>query len=105
MDQSTTQPAVLPAPVLATTPQDKWRIEQQAFRRLLPGLLAKYRNHYVAIHEEQVVESGTDKLDVAAKAYARFGYVPIFVSLVTDQPLPLVRIPSARSVTVETAMW
>jgi hypothetical protein len=102
MDHSTTQPAVFPAPVLAPVPQDKWQREQQAFRRLLPSLLASHRNQYVAIHEEKVVESGNDKLDVAGKAYARFGYVPIFVSLVTDQPVPLVRIPSARSVTVET---
>jgi hypothetical protein len=35
----------------------------------------------VAIHEGQVVESGSDKLDIAGRAYARFGYVPIFVTL------------------------
>jgi hypothetical protein len=101
MDQTITQPAVLPAPVLASQPKGKWRREQEAFRRLLPALLATQRNQYVAVHEERVVESGTDKLDVAGKAYARFGYVPIFVSLVTDQPAPLVRIPSPRSVKAE----
>jgi hypothetical protein len=102
MDQSITQPAVLPAPLLASLPRDKWQRGQQAFRRLLPGLLVSHRNQYVAIHEEKVVESGTDKLDVAGKAYARFGYLPIFVSLVSDQPVPLVRIPSSRSVRMET---
>ncbi|HMF12518.1 MAG TPA: hypothetical protein VKE94_09440 [Gemmataceae bacterium] len=88
--------ASLPAPSLATPPEDKWRREQRAFRQLLPNLLASHRGLYVAIHEGQVVESGADKLAVASAAYARFGYVPIFVSLVSDQPPPPVRIPSPR---------
>ena len=42
------------------------------------------------------MESGTDKLDVARRAYARWGYVPIFVSRVTERPLAVIRIPSPR---------
>src|SRR5262245_57977642 len=84
-------PPVLPAP-----PEDKFRKEQHAFRRLLPELLRTHRDLYVAIHEGRVVESGADKLEVADRAYARFGYVPILVTLVTDQPLPVIRIPSPR---------
>jgi hypothetical protein len=87
---------VLPAPVLPEPAQDKWRREQQAFRRLLPELLKTHRGQYVAIHEGQVAESGDDKLVVASRAYARLGYVPVYVSLVTDEPLPVVRIPSPR---------
>jgi hypothetical protein len=87
---------VLPAPVLPEPPEDKWRREQQAFRRRLPELLPTYRNKYVAVHNGEVVESGDDKLAVAGRAYARFGYVPIYVGLVTDQPPPLSRIPSPR---------
>jgi hypothetical protein len=86
----------LPAPVLPAPPEDKFRKEQQAFRRILPELLRVHRDQYVAIHEGQVVESGTDKLEVADRAYARFGYVPILVTLVTDRPLPVIRIPSPR---------
>jgi hypothetical protein len=85
-----------PAPVLATPPESKWRSEQRAFQRLLPQLLQTHRGLFVAIHEGQVVESGTDKLEVAGRAYARFGYQPIYVSLVTNEPPPLVRIPSPR---------
>jgi hypothetical protein len=77
-------------------PDTKWRREQQAFRRLLPDLLKVHRNQYVAIHEGKVVEAGADKLEVAGRAYARFGYVPIYVGLVTDQPIPVSRIPSPR---------
>jgi hypothetical protein len=87
---------ILPAPTIPPPAEDKWRQEQNAFRRLLPELLPTHRGQFVAIHEGQVVESGPDKLAVAGKAYARFGYIPIFVSLVTDQPQPLSRIPSPR---------
>ncbi len=91
----------LPAPGLPEIGEDKWRREQRAFHRLLPHLLESYRGKYVAIHEGKVVESGSDKLDVAGRAYARFGYVPIFVSLVTDQLRAPVRIPSPRLLLLE----
>jgi|SRR6516165_4053093 hypothetical protein len=86
----------LAAPALPILPEDKWRREQRAFRQLLPELLQTHRGQYAAIHEGRLVESGTDKLDVAGRAYARFGYVPIYVSLVTDEPVPPIRIPSPR---------
>jgi hypothetical protein len=86
----------LPPPVLPARAENKWRREQQAFRRLLPELLKTHRDQYVAIHEEKVVDSGTDKLAVAERTYQRFGYVPVYVALVTDQPIPLSRIPSPR---------
>jgi hypothetical protein len=89
---------LLAAPVLPAPPEDKWRREQLAFPKLLPELLRTHRGQFVAIHEERVVESGADKLDVARRAYARFGYVPIFVSRVTDRPLTAIRIPSPRRV-------
>ena len=39
---------------------------------------------------------GAVSADVASKAYARFGYIPIFVSLVSDEPPPATRLPSPR---------
>ncbi len=86
----------LPVPVLPSHADEKFRREQQAFRRLLPELLSKYRDRYVAIHEGQVVESGADQIEVAERAYARFGYIPILVTLVTDEPRPVIRVPSPR---------
>jgi hypothetical protein len=73
----------------------KFERELEAFRMLLPELLQTHRDQYVAIHEGRVVDSGTDKLDLADRAYQRFGYIPILVTLVTDRP-PVVRIPSFR---------
>ena len=87
---------VLPAPVLPVPLKDKWRQEQEAFRRLFPELLKTHRNQYVAVQAGHVVESGPDKLAVAERAYAKFGYVPIYVSLVTDQPSLPCRIPSPK---------
>ena len=87
---------LLSAPALPCPPEDKWRREQRAFHRLLPQLLSTHRDQFVAIHDEQLVECGADKLAVARRAYSRFGYVPIFVTLVTDRPLVPGRIPSPR---------
>ncbi len=66
----------------ANTPT-KFEREAAAFQRLLPGLLEKYRNKYVAIHEEKVVGSGDELIKVAFDAYDRFGYQPIYVDLVS----------------------
>jgi hypothetical protein len=85
-----------PAPVLPSPPEDKFRRELQAFHRLLPELLRTHPDQYVAIHEGQVVQSGADQIEVAECAYARFGYIPILVTLVTDRPRPVIRVSSPQ---------
>lgn len=90
------EPDLLPAPILPVPPEDKWHREQRAFRQLLPELLKTHAGQCAAVHDGQVVETGSDKLDVAGQAYARCGYVPIYVGLVTDQPPIPVRMPSLR---------
>ena len=77
---------------------DKWERERRAFYRLLPELLRTHRDQYVAIHEERVVGSGTDDIELAMQAYKQFGYVPIYVGRVSVQPLPVVRLPSPKLV-------
>jgi len=69
-------------------PSTKFARERAAFYRLLPQLLATHRGQYVAIHDEQVVEAGADRLDVAMRVLGRIGNVDIFVGLVTDEPAP-----------------
>jgi hypothetical protein len=71
---------------LHETPPSKFERERRAFLRLLPGLLATHSGQYVAIHEEQVVDSGPDQLEVALRVQRRIGAVAIYVHLVSDQP-------------------
>lgn len=57
------EPITLPAPIFEVPipARSKWDQEYQAFRRLLPQLLATYRGRYVAIHGGQVADSEDDK--------------------------------------------
>jgi hypothetical protein len=86
---------ILPPPDVkpSSNPMTKLAREMAAFRRLLPGLIEQFRNKYVAIHQEQVVGSGDDLVTVAMAAYDHFGYQPIYVDLVTDEPARPLRIP------------
>ncbi len=86
-------PITLAAPVLDTLspPLGKWEREYQAFRRLLPELLATHYGRYVAIHEGRVVDKGDDKLDLALRVLTNVGNVAIHVGLVTAEPEPVSR--------------
>jgi hypothetical protein len=81
-----------PVPV----PENKWQRERAAFCKLYPQLLQTHRGKYVAIHEGQLVDSGDELVALALRVYERFGYVPIYMHLVTDEPQPTIRIPSPR---------
>jgi len=78
----------LPAPVIEVLapPRTKWEREYQAFRRQLPQLLATHRGLYVAIHEEQVVDSGDDKIALALRVLTKIGNVAIHIGFVTEEP-------------------
>ena len=76
--------------------QGKWEQEFRAFLSLRPSLLPTHRDKYVAIHEGKVVDSGEDEIALGLRVYAKFGYVPIYVGRVSDEPQPIVRIPSPR---------
>jgi hypothetical protein len=82
------EPITLPAPAIerTTPPLTKWECEHQAFRRLLPRLLATHRGKYVAVHEGQVVDTGDEKLALALQVLAKVGNVAIHVGLVTEEP-------------------
>ena len=88
----------LPAPQLnlEPTPSTAWEEERRAFLRLRPTLMAAYRDQYVAVHQGAVIAHGPDQVEVAQQAYARAGYVPLYVGLVTEEPPPPARIPSPR---------
>src|SRR4051812_33238637 len=79
---------VLPPP----PPKSKYERERDAFRRLLPSLLATHRDKYVAIHEERVVDEDVDPINLIGRVLGRIGSVAIHVDLVTDQVRPPKRI-------------
>jgi hypothetical protein len=87
------EPITLPAPVIEVPGprRTKWDRECQAFRQLLPQLLATHRGLYVAVHEEQVVDSGDDKIALALRVLTKIGNVAIHVGLVTEEPEPISR--------------
>lgn len=87
---------ILPAPEIdkATEHQSKWDTERNAFQRLLPMLLPSYRDQYVAVHEGRVVDFGPDQIQVALRVYKQFGYLPIYVGLVSEQSPPVLRLPT-----------
>jgi|SRR5579872_523318 len=89
---------ILPAPVinLPKRDDDKWERERSAFQRMLPTLLATSRGKYVAIHKESVVETADSSAEAAQRAYAKCGYIPIFIGFVSDQGPRSVRLPSPR---------
>jgi hypothetical protein len=97
---SANETITLPAPVidLSLSPRTKWQREYQAFQRLLPQLLKTHRGKYVAIHDEQVVDSGDEALSVALRVLARVGNVDIHVGLATEEPEPISRSGIIREI-------
>jgi len=92
---------ILPAPELelptnSTSESSSWNQERETFLRLLPALLPTHRGKYVAICGGAVVDCGDDEIALALRVYQKRGYVPIYVGLVSDEPLQAVRVPSAR---------
>ena len=89
---------ILPAPDLnlEESADHAWNEDRRAFLRLLPTLLATNHGQYVAVYRGHVIAGGPDQVEVARQSYAKVGYVPIYVGLVTDVPPLPVRIPSPR---------
>jgi len=52
--------------------------------------------HCVVTRPPHRLMEGTDQFDVAKQAYARVGYVPIYVGLATTESPHPVRLPSPR---------
>ena len=89
---------------LKEPPKGKWEKERDAFSRMLPDLLKTHRGKFVAVHEERVVDSGDDLIALALGVWDKYGYVPIYVDLVTDQAQPPARIPHYRTLSEEISL-
>jgi hypothetical protein len=80
----------------STVASTKWEREQRAFWELRPSLLQTHAEKFVAIHEGKVVDSDDDRIPLALRVYARFGYVPIYVAHVSQPVRSNARVPSPR---------
>ena len=69
--------------------------EKEAFERLKSQLLKTHRGQYVVIHEGKAALFGRDKVELAKQAYQQFGYRPLYVGLVREEP-EVVHIPTPR---------
>jgi hypothetical protein len=89
----------LPAPAVAPVAAGgKWQREYEAFFRLKPQLMASHAGEYVAIHDGQVVASGSDDVALALQFFAQHGNVPVHIGLVSAGQEPGARIPHYREV-------
>lgn len=75
---------------LPEPPMTKFERERRAFFNLLPELLKTHRDQFVAIHDEQVIESGPVRCDVVFRALER-ARNNIYVGRVTVEPDPVCR--------------
>ena len=97
------EPVTMPAIVidLPSPPRNKWESEYRAFLQMLPELLKTHRGQYVAVHDGRAVDFGDDELALASRVWATYGYVPLHIDLVTDQPRPPERVPHFRILSPE----
>ena len=75
---------------LPEPPPSEFERDRRAFFRLLPELLRTHRGQYVAVHGDQVVDSGPERLEVVLRAQTRVRG-GVYVGLVSDQPPPVCR--------------
>ena len=88
---------LLPAPECQTSERDdQWERERQAFVNLESALLQTHSGKFVAIHDGEIVDSDADEVQLGLRVYGKYGYVPIYFGLVSETPMPPVRVPSPR---------
>jgi hypothetical protein len=70
--------------------------EKEAFLLMREKLISDKTliGKYVAVLHGRVVDSDTNKAVLAKRVYEKHGYVPIYITLVTDQPTKRLENPS-----------
>ena len=65
---------------------DEWERARRAFDQMRSKLLKTHKGQFVAILNNQVVDTDSEIGTLARRVYARFGYRPIYMQKVTEQP-------------------
>lgn len=68
------------------SPDDEWEKARRAFERMRSKLLKTHKGQFVAILNNQVVDADAEIGTLARRVYTRFGYRPIYMQKVTEQP-------------------
>ena len=88
---------LLPAPEYeAPSRNDQWDRERLAFLGMQPALMQSYPGKHVAIHDGEVVDSDVNEVQLGMRVYGKYGYIPIYVGLVTETPVSPLRMTSPR---------
>ena len=88
---------LLPAPEYeAPHRNDQWERERLAFLGMQPALKQTHCGKHVAIHDGVVVDSDVNEVQLGLRVYGNYGYIPIYVGLVTEMPAPPLRVASPR---------
>ncbi len=70
--------------------------EAQAYARLHPELLSRYRGQFVAVHNGRVVDSDAEFESLFLRLQARLGDLPVLIQQVLDFPVEEWRFRSPR---------
>lgn len=70
--------------------------EQAAYQAMLPELLSQYKNEYVAIHEEKLVDHDTDKIALVMRLEESHPNEVVLVQQVAEAQEKVLRMRSPR---------
>ena len=76
----------LQAPTLPRKVLGIFEREKEAFERLRPELLKTHQGQYAVVRDKKAVLFGQDKTELARQAYQQFGYGPLYIGLVQEEP-------------------
>jgi hypothetical protein len=70
--------------------------EEVAFQTMLPQLLARYENEYVAVYQGEVIDHDPDQGNLVRRLDQTHPNAVVLVKKVTAEPEPMLRMPSPR---------
>jgi hypothetical protein len=85
------------AKTLSRSKMELFQLNKLFFDKNKNDLLKKYKNMFVAIWDEKVVDFDEDKIKLARRVYEEIGYLPIYIQKVQKE-IPTVRIPSPKTI-------
>ena len=77
---------------------ETWLQGRRDFLKLLPQLRQTHLGHWVAVTKDQVVDAGEEETDLRRRVASAYPGQMIFISRVTDEALPPLRLPHVRVV-------